>query len=305
MAEDRLLPILGRITRTLASKKPFDTTLKLVAREIARLLRANQCSIMLLDDQKQELLFKQSYGLTREELLQIRFRLGEGVAGWVVLEKTTARVDDVTKDPRFKAFPLQKSKIASILCVPLLSENQAIGVISLSSPNEGAFSHADQILLEHLSIHTATEIQVHRQYELSVTDPLTHMYNEAYFRKNIKSEVERAWRYRDQLGLCLIHNETIDREEITTNAEKTKEVLRKSDLSARLENGKMAILFPDTDRDALIQIASRIQETTPGASIGLALYPEDGTDGEELMLKADECLENAIARGGNRFEVDL
>jgi putative methionine-R-sulfoxide reductase with GAF domain len=295
MVEDQILPILGRITRTLASEKPFDTTLKLVAREIARLLRANQCAIMLLDDRGQELLFKQSYGLTREELEQIRFRLGEGLAGWVVREKTPARVDDVSKDPRFKPFRLQKSKIASILCVPLVAEDLAVGVISLSSPNHAAFSPSDQAVLEHLAHHTAREIQIHRQYELSVTDPVTHLYNEAWFHRKFQSEIDRAWRFRDPLGLCVI---SVPEDSVAEAAREIRTLLRKSDLFARQDDGFLTILFPDTDRESLVRIAGRIRAATPGVRMGLSAYPDDGADGDELLGNARAGLENEIGGVG-------
>jgi diguanylate cyclase (GGDEF)-like protein len=81
--------------------------------------------------------------------------------------------------------------------------------------------------------------------------------------------------------------------------------LRDSDVAARLGGDEFALLLPGADVDAAEQIANKILkmfrkpyligETTAalGASIGIAIYPKNGKEGETLISNADAAMYNA------------
>ncbi len=81
---------------------------------------------MLLDAERKRLLARAAYGLSTERMHALSFRVGEGVAGWVIERGEPALITDVAQDPRFVALPetQTQSPITSMLCVPLLARGE-------------------------------------------------------------------------------------------------------------------------------------------------------------------------------------
>ncbi len=68
-----------------------------------------------------------------------RFRMGVGAAGWAAQNKKIIYIPDVTKDTRFFEGFEQKVKISSLICVPLLNQDNVEGVLNLSHSSVNAF----------------------------------------------------------------------------------------------------------------------------------------------------------------------
>lgn len=309
------LLLLGKITKALSSGKPLEAILKSLARDVAQFLKAESCAIMLIDDQRRELLFKEAHGLPKAELDRIRFRMGEGVAGWVAQKQEPACVPDVSRDARFKAFPDQSTKIVSLLCVPLMLRGRVLGVVCVNSKRRRAFGREEQMILEHLAAHTVLEIENHRLYELSVTDALTQLFNRRYFLRRLEDEIGRAERVGESLAVCIGDlnrfkqiNDTLGHaagdEVLVTVARRFRQKLRAYDIAARYGGDEFAFLFLDSDRSKVESIARRLaeslEEPLPSgritASFGFAIYPDDGEDAKSLLAKADDALYAAKKR---------
>ena len=67
---------------------------------------------------------------------RIRVKVGENISGWVA-DKVPSRINDVSQEPRYSEI---HPAIASMLSVPLISENRVLGVISATSEKKAAFS---------------------------------------------------------------------------------------------------------------------------------------------------------------------
>lgn len=315
-SESKVLPVLGRITKAFSSDRPLESILKGVARDIAKTLAADTCAIMLINDQHRELLFKEGYGLSRWELENIRFHMGEGVAGWVAQNSKSARIGDVRKDGRFKAFPDQERKIVSLLCVPLARQGRVLGVVSVDGARKAAFNRSAQLLLEHLAGHTTLEIENHRLYELAVTDGLTQLFNRRYFLRRLEDELSQARRFHEPLAICLADlngfkkindqfGHGVGDEVLVGVSQMFRRELRAYDVAARYGGDEFAFLFLDTGRDMVRVIADRLRAgldrdlptsagpLRAGACCGTAVYPEDGVDPTTLLAVADEALYRA------------
>jgi signal transduction histidine kinase len=104
----------------------------------AALLGVRNCSLALMEPSSSILVTIASVQQPPRGQHRARFRLNEGVAGWVAANLTPAIIDDVNTDPRFKA--LGPYSIGSMMCAPLLSGQQLLGTITVSSPETGAFN---------------------------------------------------------------------------------------------------------------------------------------------------------------------
>ncbi len=103
-----------------------------------RIFHADACSLALLDDSGEELVFEAASGGagTAAGVVGMRFPVGHGIAGWAATSGQPVFVDDVSRDPRF-ARDIDEALgyvPTSILAIPLETEREVIGVIELLDP---------------------------------------------------------------------------------------------------------------------------------------------------------------------------
>jgi GAF domain-containing protein len=120
--------------------------------EVARsIFEARASSILLLDEESQELVFAAVVGEGEESLLGRRFPAATGIAGWVLTTRTPVVIDEVASDPRFDR-PLAESSgyvPRGLMAVPLQNGEQALGVLEvLDRPQQSRFTLAEMTLLE-------------------------------------------------------------------------------------------------------------------------------------------------------------
>ena len=119
--------------------------------EVSRaIFGAKASSILLLDEQTDELVFEAVAGYGEEDLVGMRFPSGKGIAGWVLSTRTPLILDDVQNDPRFaKDFAADTGYVPQgLMAVPLLYDERALGVLEvLDRPQQSAFSLQEMELL--------------------------------------------------------------------------------------------------------------------------------------------------------------
>jgi len=101
------------------------------------LLEVRNCSVALLDAKGSTLVTLAALQKDGRTPRHTRFRLNEGVAGWVAEHCEPLIINDVSLDPRFKR--LGRTPIGSIMCVPLLDDDRFIGTLTASSQEIHAF----------------------------------------------------------------------------------------------------------------------------------------------------------------------
>jgi GAF domain-containing protein len=105
-------------------------------------------------------------GARLEDIKDLRFPIGQGLAGWVAEYKRVALVPDVNNDPRFQLGRTQPPGAPhAMLVAPILLRNQDLfGVVSLDKDVIGGFDEHDRRLLETIVSHAATAIENARLY---------------------------------------------------------------------------------------------------------------------------------------------
>jgi len=119
--------------------------------EVARsIFGAKASSILLLDEETEELVFEAVVGEGEEDLLGTRFPAGKGIAGWVLATQTPLVIEDVQKDPRFASDVAEDTGYvpSGLMAAPLLHEERALGVLEvLDRPERSLFSLQEMELL--------------------------------------------------------------------------------------------------------------------------------------------------------------
>lgn len=153
--------LLARVSRVINSSLEPATVLDLVLREAVELMKATSGSLVLVDPHTQLLEIEVAIGLS-DDVRQLKLPIGRGVTGWVAKTGKPLRVADVTKDPRYVSV---RTDIRSELAVPLLLEDQLIGVLNVDSTRKNAFSRAEEELLVALAGQAAQVIHNSWLYE--------------------------------------------------------------------------------------------------------------------------------------------
>lgn len=124
--------------------------------EAQKNVRAENGSIMLIDDSTDELCIMGAFG-TEISKNKLRLKLGEGIAGAVAATGKGDIVNDVHRDPRYIQ---DEGHIKNLLCVPLKSRDRVFGVINFSnSVQDKPFISRDLKLMGTLATQLATAIE--------------------------------------------------------------------------------------------------------------------------------------------------
>ena len=164
------LDLLNEVSTAVHSIHNLDEMLRNVLAKIKAVFGIDGASIALHDRQRKELYFIQTVeGLTDgdpQKMTEMRFPDDYGVAGWVLKERQSVLIPDVSKDNRFsKKLDLQQSlDTHSMICVPLITRKQVIGVLYAINKHDAEFSQKDLRLLEVLSVIIAVSIENARLY---------------------------------------------------------------------------------------------------------------------------------------------
>lgn len=112
---------------------------------------ASDGSLLLVDEETNELAFAVVHGKARDRLTGFRIPFGEGIAGWVAANRRPTVVEDVSADHRFsplvdKTFDFQTRSVAA---VPLLDGHRVLGVVeAVNKEYDREFTDQDSEMLQ-------------------------------------------------------------------------------------------------------------------------------------------------------------
>lgn len=155
------LRALSQATRTITSEVDLVALMDKIMYAALNVMDAADGSLILLDEDTDELVFVVVRGSARDALQGYRIPRDMGIAGWVVTHAEPQVVNKVRSDHRFshhvdETFDFQTT---SIMCVPLMAQDRVIGVIEVLNKFSGQdFSEADFNLLTILACIAAEAI---------------------------------------------------------------------------------------------------------------------------------------------------
>jgi PAS domain S-box-containing protein len=161
------LTILNKAAKAMASSLDLNIVLERVVMEAKSILGVEGAAALLYDPIREELVFAVAKGPYPDTLVGLRLPITVGIAGWTVRERQPALVNQAQQDPRFYRVidAVTNLTTRSLLAVPLILNDQIIGVIEVINRIEGSFSQHDLELLEALSSSATIAIKNARLYE--------------------------------------------------------------------------------------------------------------------------------------------
>jgi signal transduction histidine kinase len=164
------LDAVQRVGEILGETFEEDEICRKAVQVFVRHLPFENCSVLLLDKGKGVLRLRAAAGKADEQRSEsqrkalnrnLEIRVGEGVAGEVVRTGKPVLIPDVGRNPQFKSIP-SPIPIRSLLCMPLFSKEEIIGVMNLSHPEIEEISADQERILEVLSRMVGQAITISR-----------------------------------------------------------------------------------------------------------------------------------------------
>ncbi len=161
-ARARQLATLNEIGNLLASSLDLDEVLDLVVRNAADLLNSEAGSLLLLDDESGDLIFRISSGPAGAKLVGMRVPAGKGIAGAAFAENRPVITHDTHKDGRWDSSFDRRAEFStqSIIAVPLNARGRTIGVLEVINRKDSRpFNQEDTELLLAFGAQAAIAIE--------------------------------------------------------------------------------------------------------------------------------------------------
>jgi len=149
-----------------------ESPLHFILEQVSRLTDAEHGSIMLLDTLKGRLYLAASTGPDQIPPYERSYKLGEGIARWV--DRSLSEDEPPLDFAGVEALRESDSKHGSLLCYPLLVDNNLVGVLSIGHSRQGAFTAETERILYiianqvALAVHHAYLFSLHQQQKTQV-----------------------------------------------------------------------------------------------------------------------------------------
>ena len=161
-----LFESLASVSRTINSTLNLDEALQAITREAGVLMHARTCSLMMLDESREWLDLRASYGAGEAYINKPRLAVGDSLLGVVVRRKKPMQVANVQESSRYQHVEVARCEgLVSLLSVPLIFAGRAIGTLSIYMGRPHSFSNEEISILSALAELSAIAIAKARLYE--------------------------------------------------------------------------------------------------------------------------------------------
>ena len=161
------LSALYKVVRKITSFLSLDQVLRTLIEETTLLFNSEITSVMLLDEESNELVIEVAKGLAPRVVRNTRIKMGERISGWVAKHGKAILVKDVEKDPRFRKRSQEKYYTKSLISAPIKGrKGKVIGVVNVNNKKtRRPFTKNDLEFLQGLASQAAIAIENARLYE--------------------------------------------------------------------------------------------------------------------------------------------
>jgi diguanylate cyclase (GGDEF)-like protein/putative nucleotidyltransferase with HDIG domain len=262
-----------------------------------------------------------------EVLDGMSIRVGEGVSGRAAKDLRPYMNASAMLDVARVFDPGEHIPLSSVLCVPVVIQGRAEAVLSFYHPSYEVYRESHQTAVQTVARHLAAALELRRQstegQALAMTDPGTGLPNLRRFLSSVESRLPVAAAAKEPLALLLMDLDQFkpinDRfghlagdEAIQAVAGQLSRCVDSSGLVCRYAGDEFVFLLEGLSREQADTFAQRVRSAVrevrvPGdgrlsCSVGVAMFPEDGTSVKTLLAHADMRMYEDKARARRMVE---
>ncbi len=324
---------LYELVQTVGTSLSLVETLNLIAAKIRKIIPSDSCVIYLRQDDK--LVPQYIDGKEKETFSDLAIPMGEGITGWVGENKRALINANPMVEFGYLGTAARFTLMRSALSVPLMVNDEVLGVITLYDEASACFVGDNLRILELVADKTALAIRnamtFEQTYENSLTDSLTGLPNSRHMFLKLDEEIARSRRNNTPLTVLAMDldffkevNDTfghaIGDKVLRQIGKLLKNTLRDYDFVARLGGDEFMAILPGLTGEDIERKIRQIQSEVDGIqsekrfgrfiktslSIGAASFPHDGKDSDTLLSVADARMyENKFAQKKRREEMEF
>jgi diguanylate cyclase (GGDEF)-like protein len=331
----RVTDSLQHFLERISCADPLKTYNSIVSNS-KELLRSERASLMVLDENANELILKAASGLATDPASVGVVRVGEGVSGEVIDSGKAMMVADLRIIGRKPAPPERLYKTNSFISYPITIGGRKVGVLNVTDKvGGGTYDEVDLSLLEIIGPQVALALERAEWQEratefqlMSITDPLTALTNRRYLEERLAEELNRSKRYDYAMSFLMIdvddfkaYNDKNGHQAgdvaLQITAHCLKGALRSADVASRYGGEEFCILLPQTGIAEAATIADRIRQRVATTefphgksqplgrvtiSIGVSTFSKHVDTPENIIAAADRALFQAKSLGKDRVQ---
>ncbi|ACV63004.1 diguanylate cyclase with GAF sensor [Desulfofarcimen acetoxidans DSM 771] len=317
VSNDKLLKIINVQTEVVQQGMNLSNIMDLVTQRTQHITNADGASVELVE--KRELVYSATSGIA-EKFLGLRLDMENSLSGECIRVGVPLISNDIESDDRVNKNACRQIGLNSMIVVPLIFRNDIVGVIKVLSAKAGHFNDDNIKILELMSgliaaaMFSAMRNEESELFYKATHDSLTGISNRSVFYDRLRQRLSQALRKHENFGIISLDMDGL--KEINDNwghragdaaikevALRINSTLRESDTVSRLGGDEFGIIATTAvDRNDLRSLIERIdceiikpfefedQKINLRASIGYALFSEDGIDLDVLIEKADKSM---------------
>lgn len=296
-----------------------------MSRQLRELVPHDDLAVYELSQDRQSLRPVFASGRWVEETMSSEIPVGQGITGRALRSGDMANVPRTDLDPSAETIPGTVDEPEAMVCVPLNVEGEPIGALNTyRAGSDVAFSAQEAEVIERFATIAALAFNSARQRELlerqASTDGLTDLLNRRAYLERLEAEIARAERSGSGVGVVLLDLDDFKRindryghfegdRVLCEIAARLRDAVRIDETVARYGGEEFALILASATADEALAATERfrsaiaavmLEERPLSASAGLALWPPDGSNADELLRAADTALYEAKGAGKDR-----
>jgi diguanylate cyclase (GGDEF)-like protein/putative nucleotidyltransferase with HDIG domain len=306
----REFQMLVEIANDLGSSLSLDETLALLAVRLGKAIPHD--AVVVWVRHQNELIPRHVKGESYRLFSSLRIPLGQGLSGWVAENNQAIVNGNPAVESGYLNDESKVTPLRSAIAVPLICREQVVGVLTLYRLPADAFTADHRRILGSISAKVGVVIDNAQRFEqvqdAARTDELTGLLNSRSLFEYLSEEVVACSQRKSPMAVLVMdldgfkkanddHGHLAGNRILQGVAAGLRKSCRATDVVARLGGDEFVVVLPDPG-ECLPSMIERIHEVGQRAgaligcntslSVGCAVYPDDATDAESLLERADE-----------------
>ncbi|HWZ71152.1 MAG TPA: EAL domain-containing protein [Casimicrobiaceae bacterium] len=319
------LTTLAEIDRAILSRLDVDRVIETVVTRIRDIVQTDYISVAVLDRTAAGMMRIYTRDQHGDEHISLERSACPAEDTLELLSHPSGMWFDPREIPKAYALPVKWLGAAAVFACPIIWQEHVVGMVVLGFRGDASLTPDEEArtrdLGDRVGVAYAAATKDEQLYYQAHYDQLTGLPNRLYFRDQLDRTLARAHRGQERFAVLFVDLDYFKRVNdslghaagdavLRDAADRMRRCIRGTDIVARLGGDEFTLLLTDVKSTRDPQIAAEHviaamatpfliagQDHFMNASIGIAIYPDDGVTADELLRNADTAMYRAKDSG--------